>query len=396
MTDGKLTMKTLFKDISLVGLDETTTHVDVLFDGGHVKKVAPTLNEQTDELVSGAGRYLVPGFIDLHIHGLRRWLIDNGPADLTEICAALPEFGVTGFLPTVCPRPKGQDAKFMAELATVESPAAQILGFHLEGPFLTLTGALPKDALGHADLDRVKALIDAAGKYKAVFSIAPDFEDIEKLLPTMVNAAGIAFITHNRANAQQAQRAVDLGARHGTHFYDVFPLPEETEPGRRPCGSVEVLLADERASVDFILDGAHVETVAVKLAMVCKSPDRVCLITDSNVGTALPPGKYDFMGNEVDFAYEGAPARLTEKSHHPGALAGSGLTLIQAVRNAIKMLNVPLHTAVRMASANPAQTLGLSKSKGRLAEGFDADAVMLDKDLNVLATFVAGKKVFAR
>jgi N-acetylglucosamine-6-phosphate deacetylase len=368
--------------------------MDVLFDGGCIKKIGPAINEHADEVINGNGNYLAPGFIDLHIHGLRRWLIDNGPADLLEICKTLPEFGVTGFLPTVCPRPKGQDAKCLAELAEVNSPATEILGFHLEGPFLTLTGALPKDALGAVDLDRVKALISAAGKHRAIFSIAPDFTDIEKILPTMVAAAGVAFITHNRANAAQAQRAVDLGARHGTHFYDVFPIPEVTEPGVRPCGSVEVLLSDERASVDFILDGEHVEPIAVKLALVCKSPDRVCLITDSNIGTALPPGRYGFMGSEVDFAYEGAPARLTEKTEHPGCLAGSGLTMIQAVRNAIKMLGLPLHMAVRMASANPAQTLGLSAHKGQLAESFDADAVLLDKDLKVLATFVAGKKVF--
>ena len=102
------------------------------------------------------------------------------------------------------------------------------------------------------------------------------------------------------------------------------------------------------------------------------------------------------MGSEVDFAYEGAPARMTENSEHPGGLAGSGLTMIQAVRNAVKMLGVSLATAVRMASTNPARTLGLSANKGQIAEGFDADAVLLDKELKVLATFVAGKKVFSR
>lgn len=387
-------MKTLFKNITVVGPEGIFPQRDVLFNGTKISDVEYSLNMQSDEVIDGAGKYLVPGFIDMHFHGVRRWLIDNGPADLIEICKILPEFGVTGFLPTLCPRPKGQDAKFLTELAAVDSPAIRILGFHLEGPFLMSTGSLPNEAIGIADLDRVKSLISSAGSYKLIFSIAPDFKKIEKLLPTMVEAAGMAFITHTHATTDQTKRAIDLGARHATHFYNVFPSPVERDQGVRPCGSVEALLVDERVSVDFILDGVHVDPVAVKLAMRCKAPDQVCLITDSNVGAALPPGRYDFMGAEIEFAYEGAPARMTENSHIPGGLAGSGLTMIQAVRNAVHILGQPLHSAVRMASTNPACTLGLSDCKGQLAKGFDADAVVLDKDLKVLATFIGGKKVY--
>ena len=124
----------------------------------------------------------------------------------------------------------------------------------------------------------------------------------------------------------------------------------------------------------------------------CKGPDKVCLITDASVGAGLPPGRYSGLGNsEIEFAYHGAPARFTENSPHPNYLAGSGLTMDMAVRNAIKIFDIDFKQAVRMASANPAKVLGINDSKGQIKIGFDADMVLLNKNLEVEQTFVAGK-----
>jgi N-acetylglucosamine-6-phosphate deacetylase len=210
--------------------------------------------------------YIVPGFIDLHIHGLHSYLIDNGRDDLAAICRLLPQYGVTGFLPTLTPRPKGEDCAFLDSLSKSDCEGARILGFHLEGPFLKITGALTPGALSGAETGRVEALIKAAGPYPLIFSISPDVDGIEKLLPVMSARNTPVFITHTAAGVAQTQRAIELGARHATHFYDVFPCPPVTEPGVRPCGAVEAILADRRVSVDFILDGVHVDPVAVKMA----------------------------------------------------------------------------------------------------------------------------------
>jgi len=336
--------------------------------------------------------YIVPGFIDMHTHGIHRYLADNGVDDLAQICRIMPCYGVTGFLPTVAPRRAGEDALFLHELANAVTDGANILGFHLEGPFLKLTGALSSDAVSGADTGRVEALIQAARPYKAIFSVSPDVEGVEKLIPLMAANDTPVFVTHTAANVEQMQRAIALGVRHATHFYDVFPCPPVTEPGVRPCGVVEAVLADRRVSVDFILDGVHVDPVAVKMALACKSngPGRVCLITDSNVGAGLEPGRFTF-GNsgEIYFDYKGAPARLVSSN----GLAGSGLTMDQALRNAVKWLGLDLPEAIKMVSTYPAEIIGVSDRKGRLKAGYDADFVVLNSQLEVLQTWVGGGEI---
>lgn len=390
----------LIKNISVIKLDEILTNHAVLVENEKIKKVAPE-NEisehRADQVIDGKGNLLSPGFIDLHIHGVRDKLIDGGPEHLVSICKILPQYGVTGFLPSVTPLPQGDDTAFLSSMASVQSKGTAILGFFLEGPFLALTGALGPEAIKNKTRERAISLIDAAKPHKTIFAISPDVEEILELIPLMKAGDTPVFMTHTAANAEQTIAAIEAGACHATHFYDVFPCPEIKDPGVRPCGAVEAILADPGVSVDFILDGEHVEPIAVKMALQCKGPDHVCLITDANIGAGLPPGKYKGInGHEIGFAYEGAPARGTEKSPWLGMLAGSGLTLDMAVRNAIKMLDVDLPLAVRMASANPARVLGLAHKKGEIKQGYDADLVLLDKELRVLNTWVNGKLCYSK
>jgi N-acetylglucosamine-6-phosphate deacetylase len=340
-------------------------------------------------------KYIVPGFIDLHIHGIHSYLIDNGPEDFREICRVLPRYGVTSFLPTVAPRPKGEDVKFLDRLARTVTEGSNILGFHLEGPFLKISGSLTSEAVSGADTSRVEALIKAVKPFRTIFSISPDVQGIENLIPLMARDNTPVFITHTAANVEQTRRAIELGARHATHFYDVFPCPSVADPGVRPCGAVEAILADDRVSVDFILDGVHVDPIAIKMALVSKrqGPGTVCLITDANVGAGLGTGRFVFGGSgEIEFAYKGAPARLVKDN----TLAGSGLTMDQALRNAVKFLDLSLPEAVSLLSANPAKVLGLEKSKGSLQPGYDADFTVLNDELEIEQTWINGKCYFEK
>lgn len=392
-------MSILIKNSTVLQLDERLPNCDVLLEDGKIAAISPTgkIKYEDAETIDAGEKLLSPGFVDLHIHGCGEYLIDDGPQSLAQLCKLLPRYGVTGFLAGVCPRPEGEDAEFLAQLAKVKSQGTQILGFHLEGPFLSLTGALPPEALGTADVDRVRKLIEAGGEYSVMFSISPEFEGITDLIPIMSADGKLpVFITHTKANVKQTQVAIEAGATHATHFYDVFYAPDESDPGVRPCGAVEAILADDRVSVDFVLDGEHVDPVAVRMALACKGSRKVCLITDANRGAGSAPGRYRFGNREVTFAYQGAPARFSGNSDFPNLLAGSGLTMDLAVRNAVKMLEVSASLAAGMASTNPIRVLGFDSRKGYVREGYDADLVLLNKELEVECTFVAGRCVYKK
>ena len=340
------------------------------------------------------GCYLAPGFIDLHFHGVLGKLVDNGTSDLEEICRVLPKFGVTGFLPTVTPCE--DDITHLAELACAGSEGSEILGFFLEGHYLQLTGAIRAYSKDYS-MEKVRKLNNAAGKHKLVYGVSPEIPGLSELLPAMTKSGYPAFITHTAATAEQTMNAISLGAVHATHFYDVFPYPGDKEPGVRGCGAVEAILANKAATVDFILDGEHVEPIAVHMALACKGAEGVCLITDANINAGLPPGTYKGMGgDEVEVTTKGGPARMSKKSRIPGGLTGSGLTMDLAVKNAVHMLGLPIHQAVRMATLNPASVLGLQKRKGRVAKGYDADFVLLNNELEVNACFIGGKMVYEK
>ncbi len=383
--------KTLIKNARVIQDDFVLPGHTLIMHDGVIADICPDdkvgwESESAEIVVDAQDNYLSPGYIDLHIHGMHRFRVDHDVNNLIQICKILPEQGVTAFLPTLVPKPPEQEIDFLRELSEAETEGAQVLGFHLEGPFVSLTGAIPGDALGKRSREHIEALIDAAQPGITVFSVSPEFENITGFLSIMTAQGQPAFITHTKAGVRETLEAIDAGARHATHFYDVFHVPNETEPGVRPCGAVEAILADPRVSVDFILDGVHVDPIVVKMAMLCKPPDKVCLITDANVGAGLEPGTYVGLGGkEINIAGPGKPARQTKS----GALAGSGLTMELAVKNAVEMLGVKPQYAVQMASANPAGVLGL-KNKGRLHKGFDADVVMLDEQLNVVNTWIDG------
>lgn len=390
--------ETLIKNCTIVESDQLTHHSAVLLQDGQIAAVGANGDfgqVSISEVIDAGGRYVAPGLIDLHIHGLLRFLIDNGPDQLHEICQNLPRYGVTSFLPTVRPRPCGEDADFLRTLATVSCEnGTQIQGFHLEGPFLALTGGLPPEAIGKPDMNRVRSLIDAAAPYKVVFSISPEIEGITEMIAEMRRPGAPVFITHTKADGRQTLNAIEAGASHATHFYDVFHPPEQIERGVRPCGVIEAVLASPQVSVDFILDGVHVDPIVVKMALQCKGTDKVCLATDANIGAGLGPGRYVTFKKEVEIAYWGGPARTAGDHPQAGSLSGSSLTLDLAVRNAVKLLGVSIPQAVKMASLNPARVLGLHDRKGRVAQGYDADLILLDDELNVQSCWIKGRRVY--
>ena len=386
----------LIKNVNLVLPGSILEGMSVGIRSGEIVSIISSSEKvEADETYNGMDGYLSPGFIDLHIHGVRGLQFDAGSEELTEICRLLPSYGVTGILAGILPLPYGEDLAYIKSLSGNNYEGSELLGFFFEGPFLGLSGAINPDSLKERTSERVSAMIESARPYRSIFAVSPEVENASELISLMKSDGNPVFITHTAADVKQTLSAIEAGAQHATHFYDVFPCPSEQDPGVRPCGAVEAILADPEVSVDFILDSEHVDPVAVKMALACKGVEKVCLITDASPGAGLPPGVYEGIGDiEVSFSYEGAPARGTDNSPFPGGLAGSGLTMDKAVRNAVKLLGVDLPTACRMASLNPASVLGLDDKLGMVKEGYSANLVLLDKELKVNASWVKGRKVF--
>jgi N-acetylglucosamine-6-phosphate deacetylase len=359
----------------------------LLCEDGIIREIAPDGKIKAEALrLNAGGRYLVPGYIDMHIHGLKGRLVDQGPSDLESLCRDLPARGVTAFLPTLTPQE--DEYRLLSALGEIRPQGARVLGFFLEGHFLALTGAIRGLKRDYSPA-RVVRLREALGNNPAIFGISPEIPGICSLLPLMTEGGRPAFITHTGAGFEETEKAIDAGARHATHFYDVFPYPGEQEPGVRGCGVVEAVMARPEVTVDFILDGEHVHPGAVRMALACKGPDRVCLVTDANLNAGMPPGTYEgISGTGIVMKYPGGPARDRET----GGLTGSGLTLDLAVKNAVKLLGLSLPEAVNLAAANPARVLGLEDKAGKIETGFRADFSLLDEDLAVTECFIGGKQ----
>jgi len=347
-----------------------------------------------ERIVDGQERLLTPGLIDLHTHGIGRNAYERSPEDLLAGLAMLPSFGVTTVLPTLYRSLRPDSFPLLERLAAVldESRGAKSPGFHLEGPFLAIAGAgaMTMDA----DLVFLDELLSACQQKVAAMSISPEVVGIVSVIERLRERGVVPFITHTRASPEQTQAAIDAGARHATHFYDVFPAPPEVEAGVRPVGAVEVLLADPRVTVDFICDGVHVHPAAIRMALAAKGIDGVVAITDSNVGAGLPDGTYDTpWGYRVDVG-DGDAARVADVNHpQHGLLAGSALTMNKAVENLSRWL--PARDAIpwRMATQNPARVLGLT-GRGAIKESAAADLVLWNADLTPHRTWVGGELVY--
>ena len=345
--------------------------------------------------VDAGGRLLTPGLIDVHTHGVGHHLYENSPEDLLAGLAFLGRFGTTGVLPTlyrVMNRPSLAHLEKLSR-ALDSAKGVSVPGWHLEGPFLKLPGAGAETIPG--DLGLLGEILAATGHRTAAMSISPDTPNIIPVIERLVELHIVPFITHTRASTEETERALDAGAHHATHFYDVFPIPDVTEPGVRPCGAVEAILADPRCMVDFICDGVHVAPVAVRAALAAKGFGGIVLITDSNIGAGLPDGIYPTtFGFPVKVA-RGNAARIHDPAHkNHGSLAGSALTMNVGIANLHQWLKLPPEQIWAMGSTNPARLLGLTR-KGVIAPGADADVVVWNDDFTPQHTWVAGNCVYS-
>jgi N-acetylglucosamine-6-phosphate deacetylase len=312
------------------------------------------------------------------------------PSDLPRLGRFLTTHGVTGYFPTTVAAPLDATCAALGRLAdAIEAAAtatdgnsvqARPLGIHLEGPFLShkRRGVHPPENLLTPTVEIFERLWQAARGHVRMLTIAPEIAGSMEVIAEAARRKVCVSIGHSDAEMPIAQDAVKAGARHATHTFNAMRPLDHRDPG-----IIGEVLTDDRLSADIIVDGIHVAPAIVKLFLQAKGRERAVLITDSISATGMPDGRYQLGPIEVDVK--------DGKCTSNGSLAGSVLTMDRAVRNVTQFSNWSLRDAVRAATLNPAQSVGLSGQHGVLAQGIDADFTVLNPAGEVLKTIVHGQ-----
>src|SRR5580704_9863406 len=340
-----------------------------------------------------AGMIVAPGFVDVHIHGAGGHdVMEATPAALDCITSTVARYGTTSILATTVTasvhetcRSLGGIAQYIRANEKFEQvsagPVAEILGIHLEGPFISKSrrGDHPPDSIARPSVQILEKFRAAADGLIRIVTVAPEIPGALDLIQAAVANGIVAAIGHTDANYEQTQAAIQAGARHTVHFYNAMRPFSHRDPG-----IIGAVLTEPDVTAEVIADGIHVAGPAIQVLLGTKGFDTVLLASDATAATGMPDGNFR-LGNFEVVVKDGV-CRNAE-----GKLAGSTLTLDRALRY-IVALGVPLVDAVRMATILPARRLGLAGKKGILAVGVgtDADLVVLTPDLRVVGVMARG------
>lgn len=385
-------MDIAFTHASVILSDDVLEEGAVGIERGVISWVGPTaeLPGKPKETVDLGGFFLAPGLIDVHLHGGGgQDATSTDPSGLKTICRTHEAHGTTAMCLTVVPSPGDRMRRALANIhrfATEGSGGARVLGSYLEGPFLNPARVDPAQErwIVEPELDALKSLAVAAGGWLRVVSLAPELPGVEPLIRWLSEDMGlVAAIGHTSATSDQTQRAIDAGAKLATHLFNGMKPFHHRDPNA--AGAV---LGSDGVAAEVILDGVHVHPLAAKVAYRALGADRFILVTDATSVVDSPDGRGELGGRPI--RYQEGAARFEN-----GQVAGSALTMIDAVRRMIDDFKLSYHEAFRCASLSPAKLLGIADRLGSIAVGKHADLLVLDKsDLRVLYSYVGGQRIY--
>lgn len=340
--------------------------------------------KQEIHVIDAKGKYVSPGFIDIHIHGSGGYdTMDATPEALRVISTTIAANGVTAYLPTTMTMDRDSIYKALdaiRDAMSLENEGAKILGAHMEGPFINAKykGAQKADNIINPDYDVIKDDLDII----KIITLAPEKDENHSFIKKVKSNSKITLsIGHSDASFDEAMKAIESGITHAAHTFNAMPPLNHRKPG------IVGAIFTSNITCELIADLIHVHPAIFKILINVKDKDKMVLITDSMRAGCMKSGNYELGGQKV--IVKNGAARLQD-----GTLAGSVLTLNKAVKNMLNHSDLEIYDVVAMASHVPAKVINMDNKKGSLDVGFDADIVVFNDDIDVFFTIVEGKTVY--
>ena len=392
-------MITILSGGAVVLADRVVEPGTIALESGRIVEVSPGSALAGEGVIDVSGQVIVPGFIDVHVHGVEGQDTLSTANAVAEIARRLPRYGVTGFCPTTVACGPVELRHLLEGISAARAmPApgsAHVLPAHLESNFIApdFRGAQPLACLRRPTSDvlpgptpeaasfsgaDILAVIAADRRQVGILTIAPEIDGHLDLIRDLVGHGHIVSLGHSGATFEQGLAGVEAGGRHATHLFNRMPPLSHRAPGL-----IGAVLSRLEVRAEIICDGYHVHPVVARTAMAALGRERTMAITDGTAGSGLPVGSVVPLGSHTITVTNDA-CFLPD-----GTLAGSRLTMDGAFRNLIARMGASLVDAAYMCATTPARQLGLTRT-GEIAVGMAADLTVLTKDFKVVTTYVDG------
>lgn len=377
---GALAMR--FDKVVYYGEDFCFHTGTVVVENGKIIGIQETYSKQTEEEY-----YLLPGLIDLHLHGCGGMDFSDGTAAAIETMARYQiAHGITTFCPAAMAEPENQMEKICGSAVSYQrrqqKDGAAFAGFMLEGPFLSpdKKGAQKEDFLRTPEIVFFNRLCKLSEDQIKIVCVAPELPGAAEFIAAAAEKAVVA-LAHTEADYETAFHALHSGATHVTHLFNAMPPLHHRRPG-----VIGAAADSENVMVELISDCVHVHESVVRLAFRVFSSSRIVFISDSTRACGMPNGTYTLGGQKIQVS--GGKAVLKD-----GTLAGSVVNLFDCMKKSVE-IGIPLEDAVRCCTYNPASVLGLLGTKGSISVGKDADLLLCRKDLRLMQAYRGGRLLF--